>query len=108
MTANNRPGVNETLELLNRLKETIRDFADREEKLSREFSTESAKLRQRLKQAGEERAAQSAAELGKADEFFQTETQRIEARLNLRKSRISEVHKADPVKLPPLIGRGNH
>jgi DNA segregation ATPase FtsK/SpoIIIE, S-DNA-T family len=94
MTASNHPGVTETLELLNRLKETIRDFADREEKLNREFSTESARLRQRLKQAAEEHRALSAAELAKADEFYQAELQRIQTRHDQRKARISQVHKA--------------
>src|SRR6185436_18575458 len=73
---------------------TVRDFADREEKLNREFSTESAKLRQRLKQTTEEHQALSATELAKADEFFQAETQRIQTRFDQRKSRISQIHKA--------------
>ncbi|MBI3853852.1 MAG: ATP-binding protein [Verrucomicrobia bacterium] len=86
--------VAKTLEQLNSLKTTIRDFADREEKLNREFSTESARLRQRLKQTAEERQAVSAAELAKADEFFQAETQRIQSRFDQRKSWISQIHKA--------------
>ena len=94
MTASNHPGVTETLELLNRLKATVCDFADREEKLNREFSTENARLRLRLKQAAEEEQGVSATELAKVDEFYRAEMLRIETRYDQRKSRISQVHKA--------------
>ena len=38
-------GVTRTLELLGRLKSTVRDFAAREEKLDQDWSAEVAKLR---------------------------------------------------------------
>jgi len=94
MIVNSLASVARTLELLHSLKETVRDFADREEKLNREFSLEGAKLRQHFKQAGDEQETQATKELGKADEFFQAETQRIEARHDQRKSRISQFQKA--------------
>jgi len=51
--------VDETLELLERLKETVRDFSAREEKLNRESSGETARLNQYFEQSLEENFTQS-------------------------------------------------
>ena len=87
------PGVIQTLELLESLKSTVRDFAAREEKLSHEFAIRSAKIRQGHEVALEELNAQLTADLGKADLDLQIASDAVEAEHARRKTKITHAHR---------------
>jgi DNA segregation ATPase FtsK/SpoIIIE, S-DNA-T family len=51
MTASSKPGVEETLELVNRLKGTVQEFAARETELNQEFRMRAMRERQRMEES---------------------------------------------------------
>ncbi len=94
MTPSQHPSVDETLELLERLKETVRDFSAREEKLNRESSAETARLNQYFEQTLEENFAKAASDADDAEAAFEIEKQRAQAFFARRKERITQIHRA--------------
>ena len=88
----NHPGVDKTLAVLDRLKGVVRDFAAREEELTRGHSVEMAKLRQRFEQAVQAHQTQVEAETARSDSTFATEQQGGESRHEQRRSRINHAY----------------
>ena len=78
--------------MLNRLKTAIQDFAAREEKISAEFRSRTAKEDKDFETASATRASQNADELAQAESNFQAELKKVEARYQQRKARISRGH----------------
>ena len=87
-------GVDQTLELLDRLKGTVHDFAEREEKLEQDFRIRIGRVRQRRNDAVEEVENELVVAIGVADAESQTTKQAVEARYARRQSRITEAHQA--------------
>lgn len=94
----NHPGVKQTLALLNSLRGSVREFAAREEKLTREFHTETAKERQLRDDAIADLKTQLPEEIAKADSSFQAAAATAKSRYERRKSRIHKAHKASQKK----------
>ena len=94
MNASSHPGVDETLAVLDRLADTVRDFAAREEKLRREYSAEAVRLRRRFEETVKEDESQAATEIARADSAFETGRQKLESRHDQRKARIDQAYKA--------------
>ncbi|HEY9510276.1 MAG TPA: hypothetical protein VIV82_10480, partial [Verrucomicrobiae bacterium] len=88
----NHLGTQEAIALLNRLKTAIQDFAAREEKISAEFRSRTAKEDKDFETASATRASQNADELAQAESNFQAELKKVEARYQQRKARISRGH----------------
>ncbi len=87
-------GIHETLALLNRLRETVQEFAAREEKLSAGFRARSAAESKAFEAASSEQMTQAAEALARADAGFQAEKQKCQARYERRKGKISQGHLA--------------
>ncbi len=81
-------GLDKTLELLDRLKGTVNDFAAREEKLEHEFRTRTAGDAQRRDEAIENEVNGLAAAINKADVACESGKKEAEAQFEKRKSRI--------------------
>ena len=91
---NSHPGVNEMLALLDTLKNAVRDFVAREEKLNSEFrlqSTGELNAFESQKQAQE--SAAYALEMN-AEAAMEAEKNRLQSRFEKRKSRITRAHSA--------------
>src|SRR5882672_1405988 len=86
--------VTQTLELLDGLKATVRDFAGKEEKLNREFRTRTEATERRYQDEVEAHEARLATELSEADARFQTITKGLRLRAEKRKDRINKAHKS--------------
>ena len=87
-------GVGKTLELLERLKSSVRDFNAREEKLNQEFRSRLNIERARRQEATDAIAQQFAADLAQANFIFQTAKANTTLRYESRKTRIAEAHMA--------------
>jgi len=90
----NHAGVTRTLELLGRLKSTVRDFAAREEKLDQDWSAEVSKLRRGFGIGARDENARVSAEIAAAESTLQTERQRIASVHERRRSRIVKATRA--------------
>ena len=91
---NNHLAVNETLALLDKLKDAVRDFAAREEKLNSEFNLATGAEQNAL--AARNLAQESAAaklEAGAA-EALETEKNRLQSRFEKREARLQRVQAA--------------
>ncbi len=86
--------VSKTIELLNRLKTTISDFAAREERLNQEFRLKSTAARQQVEKVMYESARHLEAWLGQTDESYGAAKNRAEQRFQQRDARITEAGKA--------------
>jgi DNA segregation ATPase FtsK/SpoIIIE, S-DNA-T family len=84
--------VSQTAELLHDLKRAAREFADREEKLTREFRAKTELAQKRLKQDLETLEAEAAAKLTEATELFQTRSAELQRRNESRKTRIGKAY----------------
>ena len=87
-------GKQETLELLDRLRATVREFAAREAKLEHEFRTQSAAETKLVEAAIRRETAQLADALAAADTSHQTEREQCRSRFEQRKTRIAHAHRA--------------
>src|SRR5260221_13426315 len=74
MTASSQFGVEQTLQLLEGLKGTVRDFAAREEKLDQELRSKTSAVRYRRDAAVEELTTRLAEQIAQADAAFRTAT----------------------------------
>ena len=81
-------GLDKTLELLDRLKGTVSDFAAREEKLEHEFRTRTAGDAQRRDEAIENEVNGLAADINKADAACEAGRKEADAQFEKRKSNI--------------------
>src|SRR6266850_5475340 len=80
MTASSHPGVEEALELVDRLKGAVRAFTAREEKLNQEFRAKLAAVHHRHDEAMDELARRLAEEVAEADSSFRTAKEQAESR----------------------------
>ena len=91
-------GPTQTLELLENLKATVRDFAAKEEKLNQEFRSKTAATRHRRDVMTEELASRLAADLGQAESSYLEAKQAAESKYQQRKLRIAAAHRASKRK----------
>ena len=82
--------VSQTVELLDRLKRTAREFAGTEEKVTREFKSKSDTLERRFQSDIEALDARLAEDLARAEAEFQTAKGTLQARYERRKARIAK------------------
>ena len=86
---NSHPGVQQTLALVRRLGETLRDFAAREDAFNKDYRFRSGKL---VRRHEEDTAAQDStltANTARAEADFQTEKQNLQTRFQKRAERIA-------------------
>lgn len=86
-------GVEQTLELLDRLKGALRDFAAREDKLNQEFRVKVGREREHREKALEDLADRLAAGIAEADTLFRVATETANAKYERRKVQISQARK---------------
>jgi len=82
--------VSQTVELLDRLKRTAREFAATEEKVTREFKSKSDTLERRFQSDMEALEARLAEDLAAGETAFQTAKSALQARYEQRKGRIAK------------------
>ncbi len=88
------PGAGTALELLESLKNALRDFVAREEKLAQDHRLKLARERRQHEQVAGEDSAQSAAMLAEAEAAFQSAKSAAEARYEQRKARIARARQS--------------
>ncbi len=86
-------GVEQTLELLDRLKSALRDFAAREDKLNQEFRVKLGREREQREKALEELTARLTAGIADADTSFHAAKEIAIAKYERRKAQISQARK---------------
>jgi DNA segregation ATPase FtsK/SpoIIIE, S-DNA-T family len=86
----NNPGVTKVLDLLDRLKGTVRDFAAREERLEQDFRTKTVRESRQRDGALEELATRLADETLEADAKHHAARQACDAAYEKRKARINK------------------
>ncbi len=91
---NKNPGVNETLALLDALKDAVVDFAAREEKLNHDFQSRSAAELNAFEAANLAQQSKLAGELAAAEAAFERGKKQRESRFEKRKVRINRAHSA--------------
>ena len=82
------------LALLERLKETVRDFAAREEKLTQEYRGRLSAELKTFEAVAKEQSARQADEVANAQAAYANGKERGQARFEQRKIRINEAHKS--------------
>ena len=87
-------GVGKTLELLERLRTTVREFAARAEKLNAEFNTRAGKEKRLRETAAEQEAQALAATIGAVETAFAAAKAAARAKHEARKIRIGEAYQA--------------
>ncbi len=91
-------GVKETLELLNRMRETVRELTRRADKLSQEFQVRTAH-ELRLRQAAlEQQAGQVAATIGEAEAALENAREIANTRFEQRKALIGKAYQSSKEK----------
>jgi DNA segregation ATPase FtsK/SpoIIIE, S-DNA-T family len=89
-TANNLLSVAETLELLDRLRRSVRDAVQRTDELERDFTTRSRKLRAQFDQGLANERTRAATELDAANADVAAQQDRIKSSFNRRRTRITQ------------------
>ena len=89
---NSHLGLKETLALLDRLRSAIQDFAAREEKLAGEFRTRSAAEAKAFDAATQRQESRLAVAITDAEDDFEIEKKRWQAKFEKRKARITQAH----------------
>jgi DNA segregation ATPase FtsK/SpoIIIE, S-DNA-T family len=89
---NSQPGVKEMLALLEALKNTVRVFVAREEKLNSEFHLQAGLAQNELTARGEQQELAAARHLMDAENALQEERNRHEALFQKRRDRITRAH----------------
>src|SRR5690348_13036630 len=82
------------LSLLERLKQTVRDFAAREEKLTQDYRGRVASELRMFEAAAKEQSARQEEELANAQAAHASAKDRWQTRFERRKVRINEAHKS--------------
>jgi len=95
----NNLGVGKTLELLDRLKGTVRDLAARADKLNLEFQTQTARERRQREAAVAEQATQLSTSIEEADAAFATAKEAAAAKYEERKVWIGKAYQASKEKV---------
>ena len=101
---NSHPGVRQTLDLVRRLGDTLRDFAAREDAFNKDFRFRSGKLVRRHEEDIAAQDAASAAATSRAEAGFQTESQSLQSRSQKRAEHIarartsSRQHRMDEIE----------
>ena len=90
----NHLGASKTVELLDSLKRTVREFAAREERLNGDFRTKGMAERRRCDQAIAALMSQLQTATADAEAAFQTAKERADARHEQRKTHIPHAHRA--------------
>jgi len=88
-----QPGVSQTLELLENLKSTIRDFVTREDKLNQELRLRISAATHQRDTAIEEVNAQLTSQVGEADVALRAAREKAESKFQRRKAKIVEAHR---------------
>ena len=91
---NSQPGVNETLALLDTLKSVAGEFADREEKLEKDFRARSAAAQNALTSGNEAQESAAAEQEASAVAAMESEKKLLQTRFENRRARINRVHTA--------------
>jgi hypothetical protein len=91
-------GVGKTLELLEGLKGTVREFAARAEKLNAEFHARTGREQRLRETAAEKQAKELAAALGEAEANFTAAREAARAKHEARKARIGQAYQASKEK----------
>jgi DNA segregation ATPase FtsK/SpoIIIE, S-DNA-T family len=89
---NSQPGAKEILALLETLKNTVRDFVAREEKLNNDFRAYSAAAQNELVARNEQQESAVSAQFSNAEAILETQTERHRALFERRRDRISRAH----------------
>jgi len=89
---NSQPGVSEMLALLDTLKNTIRDFVAREEKLNNDFHVQTAIAANELAVKSEAQESTASGHMMDAETALETERSRHQARFEKRRERVSRAH----------------
>jgi hypothetical protein len=92
MTANNHPGVRDTLAVLERLRAAMRDFAAREEKLLREHASALVQLRRQFEQTLTERESRWAVAREETEAAFTAQQQAFKVAHEARTARIRQAY----------------
>jgi hypothetical protein len=87
-------GADQTLELLDRLKTTVRDFAAREARLEHDYRLKSTAAQKHLDAAGEELEGQVAAEISQAESAYAAGQEVLRGRYEQRRSLIGRALKS--------------
>ena len=87
-------GVGKTLELLERLKGAVREFAARAEKLNAEFHARTGREQRLREAAADKQAKELAAAIGEAEAAFAAAWKAAEAKHEARKARIGKAYQA--------------
>ena len=90
---NKIPAVNDTLALLDSLKQTIRDFAAREEKLESDFRNRSTAAHKLYETQNEKLESDWHARVATAEEDLESKKARAQSLTNARKDRIEHAYK---------------
>src|SRR6185369_845578 len=98
MTVSSHLGVAQTLDLVENLKATVRDFAAREEKLNNELRTKVAAARHRRDAATEATTNDLSTAIAKAEAAYEAEKTNAELRFERRKAAIVEAHRLSKKK----------
>src|SRR4051794_34262648 len=98
MIVSSHLGVAQTLDLVENLKGTVRDFAAREEKLQQDLGGKLAALRHRHNAATAEVATQLSTAIAQAESAYEAERANAELTYNRRKTRITEAHRLSKKK----------
>jgi DNA segregation ATPase FtsK/SpoIIIE, S-DNA-T family len=88
------PGIKETLELLGRLRETIHEFAAREEKLTAALRSRTAAEKKTFEAGSTAQESRATEAVAGAEAGFERDRQRAQSRFELRKTRINQGHMA--------------
>lgn len=91
---NSRLGVNEVLEILDRLRGVLRTFAGREEKLEAEFRARSDNRMKSMEVSLGKLSTRLSEEIARANTAFQAEKDRCQSRFDQRKIRIHQAHRS--------------
>ena len=91
-------GADKTLDLLQGLGSTVREFAAKEEKLNQEFRAKVAAARHRRDTMTEELSSKLAAQIAQADASHLEAKQALESKYEKRKLRIAAAHRASKRK----------
>jgi len=86
-------GVKQTLELLEKLRATVADFAAREQKLRQEFSASTSAEGFRRDRAGEQASDRFSGKRGQAETDFKNAKAAADTQYAQRQSRIAQAHK---------------
>ena len=88
------PSADQAVELLEKLKKTVRDFAEREEKLNHDFRLRGARMRQHRDELIEQQQTRLNEQLAQAEAEFEAAKAHNQSSFRARKIRIAEAHKA--------------